>query len=98
MTKAKICGLSTAETVAAAIEGKADYIGFNFFEKSPRYVTPEQAAALAEPARGKTLIVAVVVDTHPRLVHDLVTPMRPDLLQMHGYEPYYRLSEVARYG
>ena len=97
MTKAKICGLSTPETVAAALEGKADYIGFNFFPKSPRYVTPQQAAALAEPARGKSRIVAVVVDPDHQWVHDMVTILRPDFVQMHGAEPAYRVSEVARY-
>jgi len=97
MTKAKICGLSTAETVAAAVEGRADYIGFNFFSKSPRYVTPEQAAALAEPARGKCKIVAVVVDPDHQWVHDMVTTLRPDFVQIHGAEPAYRVSEVARY-
>jgi phosphoribosylanthranilate isomerase len=97
MTRAKICGLSTAETVVAAVEGRADYIGFNFFPKSPRYVTPEQAAALAEPARGKCKIVAVVVDPGHQWVHDMVTILRPDFVQMHGAEPAYRVSEVARY-
>jgi len=98
MTKVKICGLSTPEAIDAAVEGKADYIGFNFFPKSPRYVLPEQAAALAERARGKTKIVAVVVDPGHQFVHDLVTILNPDLIQMHGFEPFYRLSEVARYG
>lgn len=98
MTKVKICGLSTSEAVDAAVEGRADYIGFNFFPKSPRYVSPEQAAALAERARGKTKIVAVVVDPDHQFVHDLVTILNPDFIQMHGYEPFYRLSEVARYG
>ena len=97
MTKAKICGLSTPEAVAAALEGGADYLGFNFFPKSPRYVTPEQAAALAAPARGKSKIVAVVVDPEHQWVHDMVTLLRPDFVQMHGAEPAYRVSEVARY-
>ena len=98
MTKAKICGLSTPEAVAAAIEGKADYIGFVFYPASPRHVTPQQAAALAEPARGKAKIVALVVDPAHQFVHDMVTVFRPDYIQMHGAEPAYRVSEVARYG
>ena len=52
MAFAKICGLSTPETVAAALAGKAAYVGFMFFEKSPRYVTPDVAARLAAAVRG----------------------------------------------
>ena len=48
----KICGLSTPETVDAAVEAGADLVGFVFFPKSPRNVSLEQAAALAARARG----------------------------------------------
>ncbi len=48
----KICGLSTPETVAAACAAGADWVGFVFHPKSPRYVTPEQAAALAALTRA----------------------------------------------
>jgi phosphoribosylanthranilate isomerase len=98
MTKAKICGLSTPEAVAAAIEGRADYLGFVFYPASPRHVTPEQAAALAAPARGKAKIVALVVDPDHQFVHDMSTVFKPDFIQMHGSEPAYRVTEVARYG
>ncbi len=96
MTKAKICGVSTPEAVAAAIEGKADYIGFNFFRLSPRYVTPEQAAQLAEPARGKVKIVAVVVDPTHEDLFELTRILLPDYVQPHGNEPPYRINEIAR--
>ena len=46
-TAVKICGLTSAEAVAAAVQAGARYLGFVFFAKSPRHVTPEQAAALA---------------------------------------------------
>ena len=46
-TSVKICGLSTAEAVSAAVEGGAAYLGFVFFEKSPRNLTPEAAAGAA---------------------------------------------------
>jgi phosphoribosylanthranilate isomerase len=48
--QAKICGVSTSEAVAAALAGKAGWLGFNFFPPSPRYVTAEAAARLAAPA------------------------------------------------
>ena len=60
--KAKICGLSTPEAVRAALDGKAAFLGFVFFEKSPRDIAPEAARLLAEPARGKAQVTALLVD------------------------------------
>ena len=53
-TLIKICGLSTPETLEAALAAGADMIGLNFHPKSPRYVTLERAKELAAIARGKT--------------------------------------------
>lgn len=95
-TLAKICGLSTPETVRAAIDGGAGFLGFNFFEKSPRYVTPEAAARLAEPARGRGVqIVAVTVDPSDSLIDNLRETLKPDLLQLHGKESPSRVREAA---
>jgi len=95
MTLAKICGLSTPETVAAALAGKASYVGFMFFEKSPRNVSPETAARLAAPARGKTKIVAVTVDPSDALLRELTETLRPDFIQLHGRETPARVREAA---
>jgi len=95
MTLAKICGLSTPETVAAAVAGRAAYLGFMFFEKSPRYVTPETAARLAAPARDKAKIVAVVVDPSDALLRELTETLRPDFIQLHGRETPARVREAA---
>jgi len=95
MALTKICGLSTPETVAAALDGGAAYLGFNFFEKSPRYVTPAAAARLAAPARGKALIVAVTVDPSDALLRELTETLRPDFVQLHGRETPGRVREAA---
>ena len=95
MTQAKICGLSTPETVAAALAGRAAYVGFNFFEKSPRFVTPPAAARLAAPVRGKARIVAVTVDPSDALLRELAETLRPDFLQLHGRETPPRVREAA---
>ena len=58
----KICGLSTPETVDAALRAGADMVGLNFFPPSPRFVALEQAAALADRARGRAEVTAVTVD------------------------------------
>jgi phosphoribosylanthranilate isomerase len=95
MTLAKICGLSTPETVAAALAGKAAYLGFMFFEKSPRNITPQAAARLAAQARGKAKIVAVTVDPDDALLRELAETLRPDFIQLHGRETPPRVREAA---
>jgi phosphoribosylanthranilate isomerase len=95
MTLAKICGLSTPETVAAALAGNAAYLGFMFFEKSPRNVTPQAAARLAAAARGKAKIVAVTVDPDDALLRELAETLRPDFIQLHGRETPARVREAA---
>ena len=96
MAGAKICGLSTPETVQAAIDGGAAFLGFNFFDKSPRFVTPETAARLARPAGGKTTVVAVTVDPDDDLLDRLCAILKPDLIQLHGKENPARAGEIAR--
>ncbi|MFZ4605294.1 MAG: phosphoribosylanthranilate isomerase [Caulobacter sp.] len=95
MAKVKICGLSTPETVAAAVDGGAAFLGFNFFPPSPRYLTPDAAARLAPPARGKAVIVAVTVDPDNDLIDQLVAVLKPDLIQLHGKETPARGQEIA---
>jgi phosphoribosylanthranilate isomerase len=95
MAGTKICGLSTPETVAAALDGGAAFLGLNFFPASPRYVTPDAAARLAPPARGKATIVAVTVDPDDDLVDRLMATLKPDLIQLHGKEPPSRVREVS---
>ena len=92
----KICGLSTPESVEAAVAAGADLIGLVFFPKSPRNVTLEQAAQLAALARGKAKIVALVVDADDRLLADIAGHVRPDFIQAHGSETPERVAEIER--
>lgn len=96
MTKVKICGLSTAPAVAAALAGGADFLGFMFFAASPRNIAPEAAERLAQPARGLARIVAVTVDPSDELVDRLMAVLRPDLIQLHGRESPGRAREIAQ--
>lgn len=82
----KICGLSTPETVEAALDAGADMIGFVFHPKSPRFVTPDQAARLAAPARGQAGIVGLIVNQTPAAAADIAAVLKPDWLQLHGSE------------
>ena len=95
MTKAKICGLSTPEAVRAALDGGAAFVGFVFFAKSPRNVSVETAARLAEPARGRAQIVAVSVDADDDAIDRIARGLAPDLFQLHGAEPPARAADIA---
>jgi phosphoribosylanthranilate isomerase len=95
-TVAKICGLSTPEAVRAALDGGAGFVGFVFFPKSPRNVTPERARLLAEPVRGPVKTVAVLVDPTDVELDRLMAEFGPDLIQLHGHETPSRAADIAR--
>lgn len=95
----KICGLKTPEAVAAALDGGATHIGFIFFPKSPRHLTPQTAAALRDQVKGRALAVAVTVDADDETLDDIVKTVKPDILQLHGHETPERVASIkARYG
>ncbi|MEN5247634.1 phosphoribosylanthranilate isomerase [Brucella pseudintermedia] len=95
----KICGLKTPEAVAAALDGGATHIGFIFFPKSPRHITPQTAAALRDQVKGRALAVAVTVDADDETLDDIVKTVKPDILQLHGHETPERVASIkARYG
>jgi len=95
----KICGLRSAEDVAAAVSAGARYLGFNFFARSPRSVTPNAARALALEVPPGVAKVALVVDATDATLDTLTRTVPLDMLQLHGAESPERLAEVrARYG
>jgi phosphoribosylanthranilate isomerase len=91
---AKICGLSTPETVSAALDGGAAFLGFMFFEKSPRNIAPDAAERLARPVRGRAKVVAVAVDPDNAALDRIAQVLRPDFFQLHGKETPARVREV----
>ncbi|WP_417409344.1 phosphoribosylanthranilate isomerase [Hoeflea sp.] len=95
----KICGLSTPEAVDRVADLNADMAGFIFFEKSPRHVAIETAAALAAQARSRGLTtVAVTVDMDDAGLDEIVARVKPDWLQLHGGESPERAAKIkARY-
>ncbi|MCW1918436.1 phosphoribosylanthranilate isomerase [Rhodobacter sp. KR11] len=99
MIRVKICGLRTLADVQAVAQAGAAYAGFNFFPKSPRYVTPGQARDLALAAPVGLAKVALVVDALDEMLDALVETVPLDMLQLHGHETPDRVAEVrARYG
>ncbi|MCI5100179.1 phosphoribosylanthranilate isomerase [Phaeobacter italicus] len=97
--RVKICGLKTPQDIAAAAEAGAAYIGFNFFSKSPRSVTPQEAAALAVEAPIGMCKVALVVNADDAMLDEITSVVPLDMIQLHGQETPERVAEVkARYG
>lgn len=90
----KICGLSTPESLEAALDAGADWIGFVFHPKSPRNIAPEQAARLAPAARDRAKITALVVDPEDSQLSMLRSIVAPDLWQFHGKETFERIREA----
>ena len=83
--KVKVCGLRRIEDVEACRAAGVDAVGFNFYEKSKRYVTPEIAASLSRAARGMTR-VGVFVGASPEQVQELAARCELDFIQLHGGE------------
>ncbi|MFZ9395219.1 MAG: phosphoribosylanthranilate isomerase [Erythrobacter sp.] len=85
-TQIKICGLSTPETVEAAIAAGATHIGLNLYEPSPRYVPPHRAAHLRELARGRIATVLLLVNANPEATARAIATVQPEIVQFHGRE------------
>ena len=95
----KICGLKTADAMQTALDERVDFVGLVFFTKSPRNVQIEAARPLADMARGRAMVVALVVDADDALISEIVAKVNPDMLQVHGDEPPARVAELkARFG
>ena len=90
----KICGLSTPETLDAALDAGADMVGFVFFPPSPRHLAFETARVLAGRVRGRAQKVALTVDAEEKFLQSVVEALRPDMLQLHGVESTDRVESL----
>jgi phosphoribosylanthranilate isomerase len=95
---AKICGLSTPETLDAAIAGGASHVGFVFFAPSPRNVSRERVAQLAARVPAHVLRVGVFVNPDDALIEQAVTAGHLDILQLHDTSPERSAAIKARSG
>jgi phosphoribosylanthranilate isomerase len=94
--QAKICGIRTPEAVTAALVGGASFLGFMFFDKSPRNIAPDAAWRLAQSARGKAKVVAVMVDPDDGEIDRVAQILQPDLIQLHGKETPARARAIGQ--
>ncbi len=80
----KICGITNREDLRAAVGAGATAVGFNFFPRSPRYVTPEQAAALAREVPAGILKVGVFVNESAERIAAVAAKVGLEVAQLHG--------------
>ena len=85
-TKLKVCGIKTLEDARLAISYGADYLGFNFYRKSPRYVRPDVVRDIVSQIAGDIVPVGVIVNEPLPVAEALVEESGVRLIQLHGDE------------
>ena len=93
---AKICGLNSEAAVAAAIDGGAAYLGFNFYPPSPRSISPARAGELCATAPPGVPRVGLFVDAADEAIAGVLDAVPLDILQLHGHESHERVAVVKR--
>jgi len=87
MVKVKICGITTLDDALHAVRAGADALGFVFYEASPRYIFPEQAASIIKALPPFIHAVGLFVNADSAFVNATADQCRLDLIQLHGDEP-----------
>jgi len=94
MPKVKICGMTEKETIQTAIEHKVDYLGFVFYAKSPRNLTPDQARELTKNIPPHVKRIAVLVNVKDEFIEQIKDYF--DCFQLHGHEDVKRIRELKQ--
>src|SRR5262249_15659745 len=92
----KICGVNSETAVAAAVEGGANYLGFNFYPPSPRAISPARAGQLCAGVPAGVPRVGVFVDATDDAIRTVLEHAPLDILQFHGNESPERIAEVKQ--
>jgi len=95
-TRVKICGITSIDDALSAVEAGCDALGFVFYAKSPRAVTPEQAAEIISKLPAFVTSVALFVNESSEIVNQVIAKTGVDLLQFHGDESVEFCSAFSR--
>lgn len=85
-TRVKICGITNLDDALSAVDAGCDALGFVFYSKSPRAVTPKQAAEIISKLPAFVTSVALFVNETAEIVNQVIAETGVDLLQFHGDE------------
>lgn len=94
-TKVKVCGVIDPDNAWNAVNLGADFLGLNFYPRSPRYVGTGRAQEIAEAVRGRTTLVGVFVDASPVEIEETVERVGLDLVQLSGDEEPEPFAHLA---
>jgi phosphoribosylanthranilate isomerase len=94
--KVKLCGFSDLASVVAAVNARADFIGFVFCSKSVRYVTPEKAAEISQIIPATIAKVAVLADNDLESIKKIYKNLAPQYFQFHGLETPEFLLQIKK--
>ena len=96
MVMVKICGITNGTDARRAVEAGADFLGFNFYPKSPRYIEPAKAQQIARRLPAKVSVVGVFVNESEKTVLEIARTVGLDFLQLHGDESPEMISRLKR--
>lgn len=85
-TRIKICGITRAQDIDAAVRAGVDAVGLVFYPPSRRFVSLDQALALRRRVPAFVTVTALFVNPRPDQVEQVLADVRPDVLQFHGEE------------
>jgi phosphoribosylanthranilate isomerase len=94
-TRIKICGLTRAEDVAIAVDAGADAVGFVFYAKSPRFITPQHAAVLMTQLPPFVSAVGLFVNASAQEIAEVLAHAPLSMLQFHGDETPEQCAAIA---
>ena len=85
-SKVKICGITNWRDARRAIEAGADFLGFNFYAGSPRYIAPEKAQSIVRRMPKRVVAVGVFVNESEKKMAEIARSVGLEQLQLHGDE------------
>lgn len=96
MVRVKICGITNWRDAKLAIEAGADFLGFNFYPRSPRYITPVRARRIVRRLPRRVRAVGVFVNEDAATIRRISRRVGLRMAQLHGEESPQTVAEIAR--
>ena len=96
MVRVKICGITNSADALAAVDAGANLLGFNFYRRSPRYISEAEAAKIRRQLPKKVDAVGIFVNTPPADAAETCKSLKLDAAQLHGDESSQSVAELAR--